>query len=221
MEAIELVAAKRSATGKAVQQLRSTGVIPAVVYGHGVASEPIEIDGREMERVYAQAGGSKIVGLKVGGAKVQNVLIQDVQTGALRGELRHVDFYAVRMDEELTTEVPLHFVGESNAVFRDEGILLKPFEAVEITCLPANLPESIEVDLSVLDDFEKTITLADLTLPKGVKFTAEDLTQLVAKVDPPRSEEEMAGLEESVAEELPQSAADDQSVKESADSDKK
>jgi large subunit ribosomal protein L25 len=150
------------------------------------------------------------VALKVGAGRPRNVLIHDVQAEPLRGELLHVDFYAIKMDEELTAEIPLHFVGESTAVYQDEGTLFRALETVEVRCLPGDLPESIEVDISVLDDFEKTITLADLQLPKGVSFVQEDLSQLVARVEAPRSEEEMAELEETPEETLPEGVEEEQ-----------
>src|SRR6185369_901375 len=164
MEKIELVAQKRSAAGKKNRLLRSEGKVPGVVYGRGVASEPLELEAKVIERVYRHAGGNKIVALKVGEGRARNVLIHDVQYGRAHGELTHVDFYVVRMDEVLKAEVPLHFTGESNAVYQDEGTLIKNLEMVEVECLPGDLPESLEVNISVLDDFEKTITLADLTV---------------------------------------------------------
>lgn len=214
MEKIELEAAKRTASGKRNRGLRAMGRVPAVVYGRGVKSEPIEVESKAIERVFRQAGGNKIVGLKVGEGRVRNVLIHEVQHEPLRGQLTHVDFYVVRMDEELKAEVPLHFVGESTAVYQDEGTLVKNLEAVAVECLPNDLPESLEVDISVLDDFEKTITLADLKIPAGVKLVEEDLSMLVAKVDPPRSDEEMAELEEAVDEaaELPESVKEEEPV---------
>jgi large subunit ribosomal protein L25 len=117
------------------------------------------------------------------------------------------------MDEKLTAEVPLHFVGESDAVRNADGTLVKQMEAVEVECLPGDLPENIEVDITILADFEQTITLADLILPKGVELAdADDLTQLVAKVEAPRTDAEMAELEEGVAAELPEGVAEEQTV---------
>lgn len=212
MEKIQLEVKKRSALGKANRALRESGLVPGVLYGRGVKSEPIEVEKREIERVYRRAGGNKIVALKIGDGRARNVLIQDVQLTPERGEVMHVDFHVVRMDEELKAEVPLHFVGESTAVYQGEGTLMKNFDAVEVECLPADLPESIEVDISVLDNFEKSITLGDLKLPNGVKLTAEDLEALVAKVEPPRTEEEMAELDEAVPsqEELPEGVAEEE-----------
>lgn len=212
MEKIQLEVKKRTVTGKGNQALREAGKVPGVVYGRGVKSEVIEADQRELEKVYRRAGGNKIVALKVGDGRAKNVIIQEVQLTPARGELMHVDFHVVRMDEELKAEVPLHFVGESTAVYQDEGTLMKNADVIEVECLPGDLPDSIEVDISVLDDFEKSITLADLKLPNGVKLTAEDLGSLVVKVEPPRSEEEMAELDEAVpaSEELPEGVAEDE-----------
>jgi len=116
------------------------------------------------------------------------------------------------MDEVLKAEVPIHYVGESNAVFQGEGTLVKGLEMVEVECLPGDLPQSIEADIAVLDDFEKSITLADLKLPKGVKFVEEDLTMLVAKVEPPRSDAELAELEEAVEGGVPESAMEEDPI---------
>jgi large subunit ribosomal protein L25 len=214
MDKIVLGAIKRSVKSKQAVILRAEGKVPGVVYGRGVRTEPLTLDSKELEKVYRHAGGNKIVSLKIGDERAKNVLIHDVQRGSLRGELTHADFYVVRMDEEIKTEVPLHYTGESTAVYQQEGTLMKNLDVVEVESLPADIPESFEVDISVLDDFEKTITLADLTLPAGVKLTEEDLGTLVAKVEPPRSEAELAELEEDVneAEELPEDVKEEQPV---------
>lgn len=214
MEKIELVAAKRTAVGKAARRLRETGKVPAVLYGHKTRTEPIEVTAKDIERVYRHAGGNKIISLKVGDARAKSVLVHDVQRGAAKGELTHLDFYAIRMDEELRAEVPIHFVGESTAVYRDEGTLVKNMEMVEVECLPTDLPAGFELDISGLDDFEKTLTLADLVLPEGVKLVAEDMGTLVARVEPPRSDEELAELDEAVDEqaELPDEVKEEEQV---------
>jgi large subunit ribosomal protein L25 len=214
VEKIELTASKRGAKGKKAHELRLAGKVPAVVYGRGVKSESLQLDAKLLERVYRQAGGNKIVSLKVGEDRARNVLIHEVQKEPYRGELMHVDFYVVKMDEALKTEVPLHYTGESTAVYKDEGTLVKNLDVVEIECLPKDLPDSIEVDISVLDNFEKSITLGDLSLPKGVKLTEDDLGTLVAKIDPPRSDAEMAELDEAVSEseELPEGVKEEEPV---------
>lgn len=212
MDKIELIANKRTASGKQNKLLRAAGKVPAVVYGHGVKSEPLELEAKIIERIYRTAGGNKIVALKVGEGRARNVLIHDVQHGSARGEITHVDFYIVRMDELLKAEVPIFFVGESGAVFQGEGTLVKGLEMVEVECLPGDLPQSLEADITVLDNFEKSITLADLKLPKDVKLVEEDLTVLIAKVEAPRSDEEIAELDEVVEGGVPESAMEEDPI---------
>jgi len=208
MDKILLAAKPRTEHGKKAAALRQAGQVPAVAYGHGIQAQSLVVDGREVEQVYSRAGGNKIVALKIGDATPKNVLIHDVQLDGVRGGLTHLDFYVVRMDEEIRTEKPLHFVGESTAVYQDEGTLLKNLEAVEVACLPGDLPESLEVDISILDDFEKVITVADLKVPKGVAIL-EEPELMVAKVEPPRSEEEIAELESELGDAVPESAKEE------------
>lgn len=209
MEKITLQAQDRKVYGKKAARLRAKGQVPAVAYGHGSKPEALSVDAKELERVYRHAGSNKMIALQVGEHKAKNVLLYDVQREVIKGALTHADFYVVRMDEVLHTEIPLHFVGESTAVYQGEGTLVKNLEAVEVECLPGDLPEAIVVDIAQLDDFEKTITLADLTIPAGVKLTAEDTDTLVAKVEAPRSDEEMAELDEALGDEVPESAKEE------------
>jgi len=213
MEKIILEARPRTEMGKKNAAVRAAGDVPAVVYGHGSTPVPLVLEAKVLERIYAQNGGGKIINLKVEGGKTLNVLIHEVQYNGITGRIQHADFYTVRMDELVKTEVTLHFVGESTAVYQDEGTLVKNLESLEIECLPGDLPEAIEVDISILDDFEKTITVADLVIPKGVKLLMEDAPEmLVAKIDPPRSDAEMAELDEELTEQLPEGVEEEQPV---------
>jgi large subunit ribosomal protein L25 len=203
MDKLILTAKTRTERGKKVANVRSQGMVPAVAYGRTVDAESVSIDARELAKVYRNAGGNKLVDLKIDGGKARGALIHDVQFDGRTGAIRHADLYFVRMNEVLTAEIPLHFTGESTAVYQLEGILVKNIETVEVECLPANLPENIEVDISVLDDFEKSISVSDLVIPDGVKLLMEDLETLVVKVEAPRSDEEIAELEADLTEELP------------------
>jgi large subunit ribosomal protein L25 len=208
MEKITLLSTERKKQGK--YRDRAKGMMPAVVYGHGKKAEMIELDSVQAERAYKLAGSNKVIGLKVGDHRAKNVVFYDVQRDALKGGLTHADFYLVRMDEVLRAEVPIHFTGESTAVYKDEGTLVKNLETVEVECLPSQLPESCAGAISVLDDFEKTVTLGDLDIPEGVKVLIEDLSTLVVKVDPPRSDEDIAELEEAVGEEVPEGVKEEE-----------
>lgn len=203
----------RTVTGKAVRSLRAQGELPAVVYGHGEDGHAVTMETREFERIYANAGGNKVIGLKIDDNRQKNALIHEVQLDGRTGRPVHADFYIVRMDEKIKTTVPLHLVGESTAVYQQEGTLLRPLETVEVEALPADLPENLEVDIAVLDDFDKTITVGDLKVPAGVEvLTAAE--EVVAKVEPPRSDAELEELEAPIDEaaELPEDVQEDQEV---------
>lgn len=203
----------REITGKKVASLRAAGETPAVVYGHGSEAEKVSIDSRTLEKAYSQAGGNKIVGLKIDGDRQKNALIHEVHSDPVTGRILHADFYTVRMDEKIKTEVPLHFIGESTAVYQQEGTMIQPLQTVEIEALPGDLPENFEVDISVLDDFSKTITVGDLKSPAGVEILTP-AEELIAKVEPPRSDEELEELDAEIDEaaEMPEGVLEEQEV---------
>lgn len=203
MEKISLAAQKRQSRGKANKKLRTAGKMPAVVYGHGKESEAIELDGKEFKQVFDKAGYNGILLVKIGDERAVNAIIQDVQFAALDREPIHADLYRVKMDELIRTTVPLHFTGESTAVFQDGGSLMTNLEEVEVEALPANLPANIEVDISVLDDFDKSINVSDLKIPADVKVITEEV-ELIARVEPPRSDEELEALDEEIGEAVPE-----------------
>lgn len=201
MDKIILSASPRELAKKQLKKMRESGQLPAVLYGRGQKNHNITLDSKEFDTVFGRAGHSTILELELEGKK-HNVLIQDVAFDVVRSTPIHADLYLVKMDEVIRTEVPLHFVGESTAVFQQDGSLITNLEAIEIEALPADLPAQIEVDISGLDDFEKTIAVADLVIPKGVKvFNEADI--LVARVEPPRSDEELEALDEEVVENIP------------------
>lgn len=207
---IVLKAALREQRGKALRQLRADGQTPAVIYGHGSDTQSISVNSRELTQAYAKAGGNKIIGVKIDDARQKNALFHDVQVDAPTGQILHADFYLVKMDEKIKTEIPLVMTGESTAVYQKEGSLVRPLESIEVEALPGDLPESFEFDISVLDDFDKSITVGDLKIPAGVEvLTAPE--ELVAKVEPPRSDEELEELDAEIDEkaEMPEGAIEE------------
>ncbi|MFA6429782.1 MAG: 50S ribosomal protein L25 [Patescibacteria group bacterium] len=174
---------------------RQPGRIAAIMYGRGIASQMLSVPFSDFVRVYNAAGQSSLVDVTVGQNQAVKVLIKDVQLHPLTMAPRHIDFYQVRMDEEMTATIPLTFVGESKAVKTDAGTLVKSLDEIEVTCLPANLPHAIEVDLAKLVTFEDVITVADIAMPTGVKaVTASDVT--VATVARPLTEDEIKRMEQ-------------------------
>ena len=132
---LKLEARARQEKGKKNQALRQQGMIPAVMYGHGVKNVDLAIDYRNFEKVYKQAGGSSLVDLEIKDQPPTKVLIQEVQTDPKTGSFIHVDLHQVRMTEKISADVNLNFVGESKAVKELGGILVKILSKIS-TFLP-------------------------------------------------------------------------------------
>jgi large subunit ribosomal protein L25 len=188
MEQIELKAEPREISGKHVKQLRAEGYVPAVLYGSKIKATSIQIASKPLHKALAQAGGNTFISLQIGDKKPVLVLAREVQRDALRHHIIHTDFYQVVMTEKITVEVPLVFVGDAPAT-KDGGILVHGLDAIELQCLPADVPPSIEVDLSPLTDFHSRISVADLHLPSGITILSEP-ESLVAHIEAPRKSEE-------------------------------
>lgn len=203
MQLLTLNAQIRDIVGKKVKSLREKGMIPAVLYGPDIENVPLAVDLREAEKIYKEAGENTIVKLKVKGDKnpERNVLIYAVSRDALGGQLIHIDFLQVRMDQVIKTTVPLEFIGESAAVKSEGGILVKNIHEVEVEALPADLPHKITVDISSLNTFEDAILIKDLVVPAKVKVLTEP-ELVVAQVQPPRSEAELEALGEELVEKV-------------------
>ncbi len=201
-ETYALAAESRSTQGrKAAKSIRQNKQIPAVIYGHGLESKPLVIKSLEFARLFAKAGESSLVDLTIDGGEAVKVLIHSIQRDPLKDVVTHVDFYQVRMDEKLKAEVELIFMGEAAAVADLGGTLIKNRDHIEVQCLPKDLPHDIKIDISSLATFEDTIRIKDIGLPEGVEALAED-DAVIAAVAAPRTEEELAALEEDVVEDV-------------------
>ncbi len=189
-----LAATHRDVTGKKVAVMRRAGRLPAVVFGHGHASQSLSLDTHDFELLQRRIGQNALVDLSVDGKKSTPVLIHGVQRDPVHRRMLHVDLFAVRMTEELTVDVPLVFVGESYAIDKLGGTLLHMIESVKIRALPDHLPQAIEVAIDGLIDFEATIHVRDLTIPADATLLT-DLDETVARVQQPRVEEVEAPVE--------------------------
>jgi large subunit ribosomal protein L25 len=206
MDKLTLQVEARTDMGKKAQQVRNSGKVPGVIYGRGDTNQSVAVDALVFAKAYQKAGQSGLIELSVGEAKPVNVLIQDVQTNHL-GRPLHVDFYQVKMDETIRTEVPLKLVGDAPGAFNLGGSLVQVLEEVEVEALPANLPSAIEVDVSGLEELESSLSVADLKTPDKVTILT-DTHELVCRVESPRSEEEMAELDAEMGEEVKPEDAD-------------
>ncbi len=172
-ETFEVIAEARSDTGKgASRRLRRTGKIPAIVYGAHKEPAMIQLVHSEMLlHLQHEAFYSHILELKVDGG-AQQVILKDLQRHPAKPFIMHVDFLRVSADEKLKTHVPLHFMNEEKcAGVKHGGIVSHNLTDVEVTCLPKDLPEFIEVDMTDLDVGD-IVHLSDLKLPQGVEIVA-------------------------------------------------
>lgn len=204
---IEVIASARTLQGTgASRRLRRRGKVPGIIYGADKPAQPIELDHNALYHSLKQeAFHASILNMDVGGAKEQ-VLLRDVQMHPFRQEVLHVDFQRVAKDQKIHMKVPLHFVNAEIApgVKLHGGVISHVMAEVDITCLPADLPEYVEVDLANLD-LGHSVHLGELNFPKGVESVAlvrgED--PVVATVQIPRS----MVAEEAVAEAAPSAEA--------------
>ncbi|MEK7487702.1 MAG: 50S ribosomal protein L25 [Patescibacteria group bacterium] len=178
-----------------VGRIRKAGGVPAVIYGHKVKNANLTVDSKSFTSIYRKAGETTVLDLQIEGEGAdRNVLIHDVAVDPVRGQIIHVDFYEVKKGEKIKTHIPLVFEGESPAVKSDGGVLVKNIYKIEIEALPKDLPHEIVVDISKLITFSDTVTIADLAISEGVKVFA-DAKEVIAKVMPPRTTEELESLE--------------------------
>lgn len=199
-ESIHLAATVRTATGRSASiALREHDQIPAVLYGHGLSTHHLAIAKGMFDKAFQHAGESTLVDLTVEGKQPVKVLVYEVKRDPLSNQVEHVDFYQVRMDEKIKTDVELRFDGEAPAVKELGGILVKNYDTVQVECLPADLPHEIVVPIDSLKTFNDNIRFKDLVLPKGVTID-HDMEDTVVTVSEPRSEEELAALNETVKE---------------------
>lgn len=197
MEKIELKAKIRDVFGRKVNKGRKSGLIPAVVYGKGVESANLWINRLDFRRLLKKVGQSAMISLEIDGKNGRNVIIYELQRNPVTDKIIHVDFFQVRMDEEIKTNIELVYIGESLAVRDLGGVLVRNMDDIEIKCLPGDLPSHIDVDISSLKTFDERICVKDLAIPAKVKVEIDPET-VVALVSPPRSEEELGKLDEKV-----------------------
>jgi large subunit ribosomal protein L25 len=196
---LKLVAERREGTGKGVaRKLRAAGRVPAVVYGQGMDAAAVSVDAKDLYHVLHAGGANVLLDLVIDG-KGLLALARDVQRDHIHGRFVHVDFLAVSRTEKITIQVPVRVVGESVGV-KAGGVLEHHLWEVEAECLPSDVPEAIEADISELQVFD-SLKVADLVAPEGVTIlSGED--ELVLAVVPPqaREVEEVAAEEELAAE---------------------
>ena len=200
MDKIELKVANREILGKKVKHLRRQGITPVHVFGHGIESLALQCDTKELERVLSQAGQTRLVNLKLAKEKKpRTVVVREFDRDWRRGQLVHVDFYQVRMEEKLRLEIPIVLIGEAPALKAKTNMLDHELGTLTVECLPAKIPNSFEVDISSLAELDQAIRVKDITLDKDITvLNNPDLVVAKISLRPVEKVEEKV-VEEAVA----------------------
>ncbi|MGG0669096.1 50S ribosomal protein L25/general stress protein Ctc [Lederbergia citrisecunda] len=182
---------RETKTRSALTALRKDGFIPSVVYGYNTESTPIAVKEGDLLKTLREVGRNGVIKLDVDGNQL-NVVLNDFQEDALKGDIRHADFLAIDMSEELEVDVTVHLVGESVGE-KEGGVVQQPNREVTIKVKPSDIPESFEIDISELQ-IGDTLTVADVRGKSKFEIITDDEYALVT-ISAPRSEEELEELD--------------------------
>ncbi|HHU93156.1 MAG TPA: 50S ribosomal protein L25 [Halanaerobiaceae bacterium] len=187
MEKIKLAAQVREKTGKGVaRKLRQSGLVPAVIYGKGKDPQALVVDPQEVKNYLA---GNVIFDLDIEGLGTMPAMIKDIQKDVISGDLKHVDFLHISMDEKVTVSVPVVLVGDAPGV-QEGGVIQQLLWELEVECLPLEIPESFEVDVSNLGVGE-SLSVSNLQVPEGITIlTSEEETIVTIAVPTTAAENE-------------------------------
>lgn len=177
----------RTTEGKKVTKLRQEGLVPSVVYGGSTAPINTQSGIVETTKVAAAAGKHTPVHLTIDGKK-KLAIIKSIDRDPVRRRVRHIAFHAVKQNEVITTEVPIHLVGLGESEAEKAGlVVLQAIEHIEIKAKPADLPEALELSIADLASTEDKLTLGDIKLPNGVEYAdiEQDTELVVANVYEP------------------------------------
>lgn len=177
---INLTLDQRDQQGKKAAKLRKQGIVPGIVYGHGFDPIMVQSEYGVIDKVVREAGKHTPVYATIDGKK-KITMIKDIDRDPVKARIRHVSFHAVNANETVTAEVPIRLTGEGESEAEKAGlIVLQAIEGVEIKAKPADLPDALEISIMNLATDEDKLTLADITLPKGVEYAdAEQDLELV------------------------------------------
>lgn len=192
MEKVVIKATKRDVVGKQVRAMRREGKLPAVIYGRHNDPINISLDAHSASLTLGRLSSSSLVTIDVDGEEY-STLVREKQRDYIKNRLLHVDFLAVSQDEAITATVSLHFIGVSIAVKDYNAVLVHNLEELDVECLPRDLPERIDVDISVLSRIGDGIRVRDLVVSDQIRIL-ENPDTMVAVATAPKVEEEVAAV---------------------------
>ncbi len=201
MDRLSLDAEERKILGKKVKHLRREGKLPAHVFGKGVETEAVSVDGKTFLKIFKEAGETGLINLKIGAEKVRPVMVRGVQQDPVSGKPLHIDFYQVNLSEKVKVPVPLVLIGEEpESVKLGETIVLQTLNELEMEALPADLIEKIEIDITNLKNVDDMITVGQLQFDRSKLSVQNPDEDIVVKLAPAVTEEMKKQMEEAAAE---------------------
>ena len=199
MDTISLDVGPRDVLRKKVKALRRSGVIPLHLYGRDMPSRALQADGATVARIVSQVGRNIPLYLKVEGSQEQSlVFVREVQLHPVTNRILHVDFFRVDVTQRIKGDVPITLLGEAPAVRVHRGILMQSLHQLSVECLPMEMPERIEIDISGLEELDQGIRVSDFSPGQGITVLT-DPEELIVRVGAPRVTEEEVGRPEAVA----------------------
>lgn len=175
--------------------MRAEGLLPAVIYGAQGESDSLSLVYGEFSKLFKEAGESSLIDLTVDNKDAGKVLVHDVQNDPVSGRIIHVDLRRIDMSKPITAWVELKFIGESPAIKESGGTFVCNVQEVEVECLPKDLPNHLDVDITVLKTFDDAIRVSDIKLPAGVAITDPAMETIAAKAVPALTEEQIKAME--------------------------
>jgi large subunit ribosomal protein L25 len=190
MDTLTLTLSPREVTGKKVKQLRREGMVPVHLYGRGVESIALQVESGALLRVLSLSGRNVPITVDIDGRDGESTcFVREAQRHPVTEELLHVDFLRVDVTRVVRAEVPVVLDGLPPAVENLGGILLQPFNTLEVEALPMDIPAAFHIDVTGLEDFAMSIRIGDIAVADNVTIT-RDPAEMIARVVPPRIEEE-------------------------------
>jgi len=191
VKTIKLEATSREEKQRESRALRRGGIIPAVLYGPEDKNINLKIKRLEAEKIFAHHDAAGLIDLSIDGAEPVKTIIKDKQVDAIKGKITHLDFYKVNMKNKIDVQVALHFINESKAVKELGGMLIKNMETLEVKCLPTEMLDKIDIDISVLATFGDHIRVSDLKLPASIEVMNHPEDVIAHVIEPKVAEEEV------------------------------
>ena len=192
---IVLQAETRAVTGKKVKRLRRGGLVPANVYGRNQASRAVQAPLVEIARVFGAVDRNSVVPMSIDGADDIPVVLREIQRHPVTRDILHMDFYQVDLTRAIHSEARLVLTGDSEAVSKG-GTVVQSLELVMLEALPNDMPSSIEIDISVLEEFGQSVLIRDLVLPEGVTALTDGAVAVATALAPRVAEEDEEEVDE-------------------------